>query len=414
MKFARRNFWTNSIEGGLYIGGSAFIAKDAILPPLVNALGGPVWLISLAPTLNLLGLYLPSIFMVHILERLPRKHPVLLVTGALQRIPFLFAGLALLFTVESHPLFTLYLVALSPFLSGFFCGTTYPAWVELVAKTVSAPKRASHFALRLIIGSIIGLAAGKIITIVLSSFSEFTGFGLLHLAAFFFLASSFAVFSMIKETTDSPVHENRSSDNPFSVFADIPNILRKDRRFFRYLISLTLLNGTFIALPFLSIHALDVLNKPLGSLGTFVIVMITGKLSSNFICGWLGDKFGGKLSLTISVCAYTLTFLLAAFAASENIFYLVFFLAGFSEDAMYVGRGTLNVDIAPGKSMVRYQSIITLISLPAMLAMPLLGAFLWKTSGSFLLLSLISSAFAAGAFYHLLKISEPRYTASNS
>lgn len=409
MNYSRRNFWTNSIEGGLYIGGSAFIAKDAVLPPLVDALGGPVWLISLAPTLNLLGLYLPSIFMVHILEKLPRKHPILLVTGALQRIPFLFAGLALLFLVEKHPVFTLYLVALSPFLSGFFCGTTYPAWVELVSKTVSAPKRASHFALRLIIGSLIGLVAGKIITIVLSNFSKFTGFGLLHLATFFFLASSFVVFSMIKETTDSPMPVRKGPSNPFSTIKDIPQILRKDRRFFLYLISLTLLNGTFIALPFLSIHALDILHKPIGSLGTFVIIMITGKLSSNFICGWLGDKFGGKLSLTISISAYTLTFLLAAFTASESLFYLVFFLAGFSEDAMYVGRGTLNVDIAPGERMVRYQSIITLISLPAMLIMPLFGAFLWKMSGSFLLLSLISSAFSAAALFYLTRISEPRF-----
>ena len=409
MKYARRNFWTNSIEGGLYIGGSAFVAKEAVLPPLVDALGGPVWLISLAPTLGLIGLYLPSIFVVHILERIPRKHPILLVTGALQRLPFLFAGLALLLLVENHPVFTLYLVALTPFISGFFCGTTYPGWVELVSKTVPAPKRASHFALRLVIGSLIGLAAGKIITIALSDFSIFNGFGILHLAAFFFLASSFVVFSMIKETTDSPMHESKASDNPFSAIGDIPRILKSDKRFFRYLISLTLLNGTFVALPFLSIHALNVLHKPLGSLGTFVMIMITGKLSSNFICGWLGDKFGGKLSLTISISAYILTFLIAAFTASENLFYLVFFLAGFSEDAMYVGRGTLNVDIAPGGRMVRYQSIITLISLPAMLIMPLFGAFLWKASGSFLLLSLISSAFSAGALYYLTKINEPRF-----
>ncbi|OGV34430.1 MAG: hypothetical protein A2020_05145, partial [Lentisphaerae bacterium GWF2_45_14] len=368
-----------------------------------------VWLISLSSTLWLLGLYLPSIFVVHILEKIPRKHPILLISGALQRMPVFFAGLALLFLVESHPLFTLYLVALSPFISGFFCGMTYPAWVEFVSKTVPAPKRASHFALRLIIGSLIGLAAGKTIMLVLSKFPIFKGFGILHMITFVLLAASFVVFSMIKETTDSSTLGNKADDNPLSVLRDIPQILRTDKRFLTYLLSLTLLNGTFIALPFLSIHALRVLNKPLGYLGTFVMVMIAGKLSSNFICGWLGDKFGGKLSLSISLSAYAMTFILAAFAGSENIFYLVFFLAGFSEDAMYVGRGTLNVDIAPAGRMVRYQSIITLTSLPAMLAMPLFGAFLWKISGSFLLLSLISAALSFAAFYYLAKIKEPRF-----
>ena len=114
----RRNYAAHAVEGGFYMAGLTFVAYETILPPIIKTLGGPVWLISLAPALATIGFAIPPLFTAHLLEPLTRKMPVVAWNGLFIRGPFLIAALCLFFLADSHPVLTLAAVALAPFLNG--------------------------------------------------------------------------------------------------------------------------------------------------------------------------------------------------------------------------------------------------------------------------------------------------------
>lgn len=406
-KHAHRNFWANSVEGGLYMAGVTFVARDTVLPPMIETLGGPAWMIALAPVLMTVGVSTPSIFIVHLIERLHWKKPILLISGALQRLPTLFAGLGLLLWAERYPLIVLYLVAFAPFVSGLFCGVTFPAWIELVAKTVPAARRASVFSTRMIIASLVGIGAGVGITKILQHWPGATGYGVLHLIAFTFLGASYIVFCMIKET-DLPPKKTNGNHNFMTSLREIPQILREDGDFRNFLMSRCLGMAMFIVLPFVSIHALDTLKQSQDFLGNLVVAGVAGAISGNLLAAYAGDKHGGKRGVITARIGFILVFLCVNFFNSEILFYLAFFALGFCRDCATVSGSTLSIEICPVLKRPKYMAILLVFSLPFMLLVPLLGGWIWAMSKSYALISITGSAILLPSIILLAKVREPR------
>ena len=66
----RHNYLVHTLEGGLYMGGIAFVAEDMVLPNMVNSFGGPEWLIALTPLLKIAGIMAPQLVAAHWIEPL--------------------------------------------------------------------------------------------------------------------------------------------------------------------------------------------------------------------------------------------------------------------------------------------------------------------------------------------------------
>ena len=60
----KRNFAIHSLEGGLYMGGIAFLSAESVLPTMVNSRGGSEWLVALMPSLMAMGFFTPVLFVV--------------------------------------------------------------------------------------------------------------------------------------------------------------------------------------------------------------------------------------------------------------------------------------------------------------------------------------------------------------
>ncbi|OGV48281.1 MAG: hypothetical protein A2X49_15720 [Lentisphaerae bacterium GWF2_52_8] len=381
-RYLRRNFLAHSLDGGFYMGGITFIATDTVMPPIVKALGGPGWLVSLISIVSLIGMTLPSLFVAHRIETLAWKMPLVAITGALQRLPFLFAGLFLIFFSEKWPITTLACVAAAPFISGIVCGLSYPAWLELVAKTIPKKYGPALFATRLILAAIIGIAAGSAIVAILKAFPGATGYGVLHLAAFAFLMISFVFFVRLKET-NLPPHRHEKTHSLMDSILEIPSILRSDAQFRLYLLSIYFQNGVFIALPFMSIYALETLSGNENFLGYLVIAAIFGKLVANGLSGWLGSRLGAAKIMICGIALYMLSFVLAILAQTPALFLVAFFVLGLGQDAINVGTGALSMSLPPQKRRVKYLAIINVTMLPALLTAWILGALIWRASADF-------------------------------
>jgi hypothetical protein len=201
----KRHFWRNyvtlGLDGGLYMGGLAFVMPQTILPRIIDSLGGPHWLIAVIPIIVSFGMLGPALFVGHRIQHLHRVKPLLVGTGVPQRLPYLLTGLILLFIPGLLPGAVLaFIVALTPLASGMAGGVSLTAFQEFVARTIPANRIPSLWAVRSLLSALLGVFAGRATVYVLDKWPGSSGFGILHMTAFCFLTLSYIAFLFNRET----------------------------------------------------------------------------------------------------------------------------------------------------------------------------------------------------------------------
>jgi MFS family permease len=403
----RWNYFFHSIEGGLFLGGMAFVAPNTVLPPMVESLGGSAWLISLMPIMMMLGFVWPPLFTAHKVEDLHFVKPVLMLSGFFQRIPYLATGFVLIYLSADHPLLALSCLALTPLVSGLFGGVTMTAWLELVAKTIPANRRSSLWAVRFVISSVIGFGAGIAITRILHVHPGAVGYGILHLIAFGFLVVSYILFALLRET--NPPHDTQENRVVLAAnLKSIPRMIREDKRLRDYLYTRSLMNGMFVMTPFLTIHALAVLQRPESYMGYLVSAQMVGGIVGNVLAGYLGDRFGGKIPMTMSRISLLVSSVWICFAVRPWEFSVIFALFGLAFFANQVGTTTLCIEISPPNRRATYLATMATISMPSMILASLIASWVWSGTGAFAILAAITGVSMVFSLYYLAKIDEPR------
>jgi len=406
-----RNYVCHALEGGLYIGGLKFRAADTVLPVMVAALGGQPWLIGLVPILGIVGWVLPPLFVAHRVQRMAYHMPLVLVTGVFQRLPFLGAGLALIFLARDFPKLALGALAACPLLSGLMGGFGLTAWQVLVANTIPPNRRSSLWAVRNILTASIGLIAGGTVAGVIGFYGEGnpTGYGALHLIAFGFLVISYVAFASLRETPYPGQHTVPAlslSQN----FRQMPGLIRRDRRLGLFLTHRILIAGTYLVVPFLSLHALTTLGKPEAFVGTLLAAQMSGVITGNILAGLLGDRFGGKTAATAGSIALLCAYLWSAFASTSWEFWANYYLIGLGWSMYEVGRIVLSLEISPVKARASYLALMSGILAPTMLTASWISSTVWTCSGKdFAWVGGIAVIAVASSLALLFPVKEPRY-----
>ncbi len=407
-KYLVRNYLCHAIEGGLYMGGMAFVAETTILPVMVKSLNGPSWLVAAVPVLMGVGCQLPSLLVAHWIERLHWVKAAVMTTGVLQRVPYLLTGLLLIFLGADHPRLALAAVALCPLVAGLSSGVTMSAWWELVAKTIPPNRRSSLWAARYILTAAIGMAAGVVVHRVLGRYPGTTGFGILHLIAVGLLAASYLVFAFIKETT-LPARPGRDTPTLGANLRAVPALVAGNRSFRLYLGAVAASSGLFLVMPFLAIHGLRVVGKDENYVGVFLTAQMIGGLAGNVLAGFVGDRWGGKVLLLISR-AGQIGVCLAMLPAREPWQVLAAFaLFGAAQSISSIGGNTLGLEVCPLRKRATYLAIMGMTWVVFSPAASGLGALTWELSGgSFAWLAGLATAALAGSMALLWRIEEPR------
>jgi MFS family permease len=374
---------------------------------MIRSLNGPTWLIALMPMMMMLGIAWPSLFTSHLVERLHRVKPLVLITGAFQRIPFLLAMLSLFMFGTSRPLLTLSLVALAPFLSGVTGGIGFSAWQELTANVIPKERMASVWALRSIIGSVVGIVAGMTIKLVLARYPGTTGYGILHAIVVALMMMSYGIFALIREP---PRREHADTQRrPFLAYMrELPGLIRSEPQVRAFIGASACSKGIFIMLPFLGIHALDATGEPEAFLGLLVSSQMTGGLTGNFFAGWLGNRCGGKILMAISRTIYIGSCLLAIMTKSNAVFMVLFFLLGLAFELNLIGDATVRLEICPPRRRPTYLAIVSAVMLPAMLTAVAASAIVRAYFVSFTIPALLSAAMMVWSLVLLRGFKEPR------
>jgi len=406
-RYFRRNYLAHSIEGGLYMGGLAFLAAETVLPAMVKSLGGADWLVSLMPMMLTLGIGWPSLLTAHWVEQMPRVKPFILTTGFLQRLPYLMAGVFLLRAADLHPLWTLFLVATAPIVSGLITGLNFAAWMQLISRAIPEDRRSSAWAIRWILAACIGIGAGRAISLVLERFPGTTGYGILHLAAFSLCMLSFALQATLHEVRSSPPPSTPPHRLAESL-ARIPELLSLDRRLRDFLCARSLSMGLYVVTPFLSIHALSTLGKDESYLGVLVMWQMAGGILGNILAGYLGDRGGGRLPMILARSLFVTAFVAVALNRSQVGFMVIFFLFGAAFYLEQVGSSTLSVDICPQDRIPTYISLVSAVTSAAMLIAAALSTALRDLTTGLLPAAFVSAGTVALSSFFLVRLKDPR------
>ncbi|GHB92887.1 MFS transporter [Cerasicoccus arenae] len=403
----RKNYLAHSLEGGLFMGGMSFIAADTVLTVMAKQLNAPNWVISLLPSSMFIGLIMAPIISASFVERSKHMKRIAMITGVPQRLVFLIAGLVIIFLGKEHPDYALLALALAPMLSGFMGGIGHGAWTQLVARTVPANRRSSLTATRNLIGAGIAILAGFVIKWLLDKYDGMLGFGLLHLIAFAFLALSYLFFTQVEENVvEPPKAKKKLTLSQYCV--ELFEILRQDRNFRNFAIMRLMGPMSVFVIPYVAIHAIDVLDVSEGFVGDALVAATVGQFVGNAFAGVLGDRVGGKALLVISRLLFLCSFVIAAFAESYMAFMAYFLVASMTRNVNMIGNVTLMLEIAPDHRRPTYGALAGLLNGPSMIIFSLIGAFFWTKYDSMQLQALIAFVGMLVSLYFIARVHEPR------
>lgn len=404
----RRNFVCHCLEGGFYMGGLAFLAPDSVLPKMVDSLGGKAAVIAIMPAVLPAAFAVMGLFVAPVVENLSRLKPWVLTFGFIQRLPYLIAGLLLLYGDQLAG-WLLPIVVLTPVVSGLIGGVGVQAWMEMVTRMIPERQRASGWATRYIIQACIGVAAGPAIHMILTRHPGPDGYAMLHLIAFGFLALSFGSQVWMKEFIPSalPPQDRRPAYSKY--LASLPGLLRTRPLLIKLVWARFFGLGYLMILGFLTKHALAVTDRPEPDEGYFVTAQQIGTILGSVLAGWLGNRQGGKVLMITARTVCVLVCLAVCVIQSFPLFVALFFVVGFGLFIDRVGDLTLAAELCPVERRSTLQALLSFCNVFAFMAGTSLAGQVFSHTHSIAAVAGIAAAMAAISILILRRIPEPRH-----
>lgn len=401
----RWNFTVNLLDGATFWFGVSFISATTIVPLFISKLTDSPFAIGLAAVIAQGAWFLPQLFTARVVERLPRKKPVVINLGFfLERLPmWLLVGAALL--AGRWPLLALAIFFIGYAWRGFGGGLVATSWQDMIASCFPLERRGRFLGTTMFIGAGSGALAAGFSAWLLENFLFPTNFVYIFAIAALAITVSWAFLALTREPARPTALPPQSS---FQFWSDLPAILRRDENFRRFLIARMLLALAGMGTGFVTVAAIQRWQVPDSVAGLYTASYLAGQTASNLASGLLADKFGHKLSLTLSGLASFLAFALAWLAPAPVWYVVVFLLLGAHTGAFIVSGILVVMEFCPPPKRPTYIGLANTGVGLASVAAPLLGA--WLAQRGYNWLFLFSAAIGLLSFVLMhWRVEEPRF-----
>lgn len=371
----RWNFNVNLLDGASFVMGASFISSGTVLPLFVSKLTDSALAVGLVAVIAQAGWFLPQLFTARAIERLPRKKPVVVNLGLfLERLPLFVMSLSPWLALRS-PTLALLLFLFAYAWHNLGAGAVATSWQELIARIFPTQRRGRFFGLSIFLGTGIGILGAGVSARILATLAFPQNFLVTFLLATLFIALSWIFLSLTREPV-GPVTTAQQSNGEF--WRALPALLKQDRNFRRFLITRLLVSLGGMGGGFLTVAALSRWQIADSTVGLYTGMTLAGQMIGNLIFGFLGDRYGHKRNLVISILASAASFALAWWSPFAEIYYAVFALQGVALSSMNVSGILLVMESAPQERRPTYLGLSnTAIGVVSALA-PLLGAALTR------------------------------------
>lgn len=369
----RRNFAFNVGDIAIWWFGMAFVSVSTILPVYVSHLTDSKILLGLIPAIVDMGWFLPQLFTAPIVSRLPRKKPMVLALGAMERLPF-FAVAAVILLLADAP----HAVGLTVFFAlllwrSLASGLNATAWQELMAKVIPSGRRGRFFGTGQFFGGLLGVIGALTAGAILARFPFPQNFAYCFLAGFVAVMISYSLLAQTIEHAELPQdHVPAGRD----YFLRLPSILRQDGNFLAYIVFMGLANFGSMANAFYAVAGMDRFRLADEQAGVFTAILLGAGVLSNLVWGYVGDRWGHKLTLEYSLLLSLGTLTAAIVARSPEWYYLVFVLAGAANSAAIVGSLSIISEFGRESTRPTYIGLNNTLRAPIIGVAPLIGGWL--------------------------------------
>ncbi len=400
------NFSVNLIDITFITLAFSIISRETITPLLISNLTDSRIAIGLAPAIFSIAYYLPQLFAANHAERLKRKLPfVMVVGGLLERVPYLFAGLAILLFAESAPIAALLCLYLVIGLGAFGNGVATPAWFSMIGKVLPVNRRGIFFGFSEGLGTLMGIIGAFFVGIVLDEVGYPLNFAALFLVAAVFMGVSWIGLALNREP-ESPIVKQHI---PFShYFRSLPSLLKSNHNFRRFLLSYSISRLSTMGVGFFIVFGDENIGLSGADIGLLTAILIGSQAAMQLLLGWLADRRGHKANLTISGFALALAALLAMGASDLTGLAPAFVLLGVGLASDHVSRLNIILEFAVPEDQPTFIGLTNTLLAPVVFLAPILGGWLADFGFETLFAIMLICGLAGGALLFAW-VKEPRH-----
>ena len=228
------NFWVNVGDLSFVTLAGSFVFISTILPLYASYLTDSRILIGLIPATYLVASHGPQLFMAARAEALGRKKPWVVRVSVFERVPWLILGLGILLWPEAPAWFSYAFLAAMLLAAQGAVGVASPAWRAMLANVVHPDRKGLMFGLGSSFGGLMGAAGALLARYILDTVAFPRSFGLCFVLAFAGQALSWTFLTLNREPERPP---DRPRARLGSYLRELPEVLRQDANFARFLIS---------------------------------------------------------------------------------------------------------------------------------------------------------------------------------
>ncbi|MHB8579255.1 MAG: MFS transporter [Ignavibacteriaceae bacterium] len=401
----KHNFFMNLLDGGIFSFAMSLVSQITVLPVLIIKMGGTNLALGLVPVLWTVGFNFPQIFIANYARTLPFKKKFILKTGLAQRLPWLLLAILTYFEIgKISNNIGLFLILTFFTLSAIGGSSNLPGWFDLISKITPVNLRGRLFAYRSILGGILGILGGAIVTIVLNSIKYPFSFALLFLAAFLITMISYIFVAKIKESQPNQP-EQLFLQKEF--FGRLLKIFKTDHGYRNFVIADSLMNITLMADAFYTVNAIEKLSLSDSFAGIFTMIMMISMIGGNLFFGYIADKFGHRLNLMMSAIIKFIVCIIAFITPPLGFYLLVFVGAALTTSLITISRLTMIAEICNEDDRPTYVAFTNMLTAPFVL-LGIAGGWLANHFG-YHIVFIISGFFSfIAAIWYLIMVDEPR------
>ena len=345
----RRNYAGHYLHGMLGMTGFRLFNTPTFLPAYLHTLTGSSFLIGLGMGLQQAGGVISPIFGAAQIEHRKKVLPAATLIGSGMRLPILGVALAG-WLLSGSPQLLLWTIIGLLFVFGIFSGAQGVAFQVLLAKVVPISRRGRLQAWRNVTGGIVAVAlawaAGKYLV-----GQNYLGYGypLTFLLAFVLTSAGLTALRLLMREPIPPTTRPRATVR--ERIKDFPALIMGDRNFMWFMVAQVLSSGGTIALTFYTLSSIQKLHVTGETIGLFTSANLAGDIATNLIWGYLGDKFGFRVTFIGALILWVIAGVLMIFAGTVPAFMIAFFLVGAAQSGQQTSSSTMVLEFGTRDDM---------------------------------------------------------------
>ena len=366
------NFTVNLIDIAFITFGLSLISRETVIPVLVSRLTDSSVAIGLITASFYLGYNVPQLFFASYSETLHRQLPFVAVIGGLmERVPYLFIGLAVMFFATSNPTMTLVLLLLGLATTAAGAGVATPAWFTMIGKVLPVNRRGIFFGVSGGLGAFAGIAGAQFVGWMLDTQPYPANFGWVFIIAFIFTAISWVGLVLNREPESPTV---KKPVPLISYLRQLPQVMGENHNYRRYLISYSVSRfAALTAIGFFTVYGDDTFGLTGEQIGWLTGILIGAKALLGPAWGWLADRSGYKIVLIVSALTAAVAAVVAIMASGFVGLVIAFVFLGASISTDDVAKLSIILEFAESEDHPTFIGLTNTLLAPVTVVAPLIG-----------------------------------------